>query len=70
MAAIVPIVNAASAIAGLLLTALQAAQSYASVINKAAQEGREVNVADLKALRDVDGIVDAGLEAAITAHGG
>lgn len=70
MAAIVPAINAGVAIAGLLLTALDQASKYAAVIGKAQAEGRALTVDDLKALRTADGVVDAQLEAAITAHGG
>lgn len=70
MAAVLPVLNAATTLIGLLLTATSAAQQYAGVLQKAQAEGRDVTVDDLKSLRATDGTVDAALEAAIVAHGG
>lgn len=70
MAAIIPIVNAASTVVGLLLDSLAAAQRYSAVIQAANAAGRPISVDDLKAARAADGTVDAALEAAIVAHGG
>lgn len=58
----------AQLVAGLLLQALQTAGQYAALQAKAAQEGRELTIDDLKTLQLDDDAARAALEAAIARH--
>lgn len=60
----------AQLVTGLILQGLMSVQTMVAVQAKAQAEGRDVNLAELQALRADDKAVATQLDAAIAAHGG